>query len=191
MKARFLTFGLALFLVAGAAVSAGAQTIGAGVSFIGDERGVGVLLDYSSPFASQTRDYTLGWVGEFNFNHRGFGNDFVGVTGGINTLLLQGGVRATGTASEKISWQAQGLVGLIHSGFGTDAAGVNKDVCDLYDIDCSTGVSDNGAVLTIGGGVTYALTDKTGIRGQLDFPIAIGADGGGTTRFSIVLAFKR
>lgn len=191
MKAGLVRIGLALCLFAGVALSASAQTIGAGVSFIGDERGTGVLLDYSSPFASQTRDYTLGWVGEFNYNHRGFGNDFVGVTGGINTLMLQGGVRATGTASEKVSWQAQGMVGLMHSGFGTDAAGLNKEVCDLYDIDCSTGVSDNGAVLTIGGGVTYALTDKTGIRGQLDFPIAIGAEGGGTTRFSIVLAFKR
>lgn len=191
MKARFWTVGLSLLLFVAIAGAAGAQTIGAGVSFIGDERGTGVLLDYSSPFASQTRDYTVGWVGEFNFNHRGFGNDFVGVTGGINTLMLQGGVRATGEASEKVSWQVQGLVGLIRSGFGTDAAGSNEDLCDLYDIDCSTGVSDTGAVLTIGGGVTYALTDKTGIRGQLDFPIAIGADGGSTTRFSIVLAFKR
>lgn len=190
MKARLVAIGLTLFVL-GLVVPAGAQTIGAGVSFIGDERGKGVLLDYSAPFASQTRDYTLGWVGEFNYNHRGFGNDFVGVTGGINTLMLQGGVRATGEASEKVTWQAQGLVGLIHSGFGTDAAGLNADLCDLYDIDCSTGVSDNGAVLTLGAGVTYALTEKTGIRGQLDFPIAIGADGGGTTRFSIVLAFKR
>ena len=189
---RMKLFGIGLALCAAlAATTANAQTLGAGISFVGDDRGTGVLLDYSAPLSSQSGDYTLGWVGEFNYAHKGFGSNFLGATGGINTLLLQGGLRATGEMNSKVSWQVQGLVGLMHSGFGTDAAGLNKAVCDAYDIDSSFGVSDNGGVLTIGGGATYSLTDKTGLRAQLDFPIALGASGGGTTRFSIMLAFKR
>jgi hypothetical protein len=166
------------------------SSFGVGVSFLGDERGTGLVLDYSSALAGQSGDSAVGWVGEFALNHKGFGGALAGVEGGATTIMAQLGVRMSGKAGDKVSWLGHGLVGLMRTGFGVEAAGLNREFCELYNIDCSSGNSDTGGVLTIGGGVQYAMTDSTHLRGQLDFPIALGAEGGGTTRFSIMLAFS-
>ena len=178
---------LSMFVSAPAA----AQSLGAGVSFLGDERGPGFLVDYSSPLAKQSGGATLGWVGEFGFNHKGFGSNFAGVSGGVTTIMAQAGLRLSGAASSKVSWQAQGVAGIMRTSFGFDAAGTSKAVCDAFDIDCSASASDTGGVLTVGGGLQYAFSDTKALRGQLDFPIAIASDGGSTTRFAIMLVFKR
>ncbi len=192
MKTSLFRCVLIVAAVVMSALPASAQSsFGLGVSFLGDERGTGFLLDYSGPLASQRGDNVVGWVGEFALHHKGFGGAAAGIEGGATTIMAQLGLRVTGKANEKVSWHGQGLVGLMRTGFGVEAAGLNREICDLYDIDCSAGNSDTGGVLTIGGGLQYALTDATHLRGQLDFPIALGAEGGGTTRFSIVLVFTR
>jgi hypothetical protein len=182
---------LAAALFAVSAMPARAQTFGAGVSFLGDDRGPGVVVDYAGPLQRTAANHALNWVADVDFNHKGFGNDFIGVTGGVTTIMVQGGLRMVGTASDKVSWHAQGLIGLLHTGFSAEAAGLSKDVCDSFNVDCSAGTSDNGGVITFGGAAQYALTDKTGVRGQLDFPIALGAEGGGTYRFSVMFVIKR
>ena len=179
----------ALLLVS--ALPAAGQSLGAGISFLGDSGGAGVVVDYSKPYKTQSGDKALGWVVDFGLNHKGFGNDFAGVTGGITTFMLQAGVRMTGKANDKVTWHGQGLFGYRRASFSTDAAGLTKEVCDAFNIDCSASASDAGAVLTVGGALQYALNDKSGVRAQLDFPIAIGSDGGSTTRFSIMYVIKR
>lgn len=169
-------------------VGARAQSLGAGVSFLGDERGVGGLIDYSKPLSGKAG---IGWVGEFGLNHKGFGGDFAGVKGGVTTIMAQAGLRITGDASDKVTWHLQGLGGLMRSSFGVDAAGLNKAVCDAYDIDCSAGTSDLGGVLTVGAGLQYNLSGSGGLRAQFDIPIAVGADGGATTRFAVLYVLRR
>lgn len=192
MNASWVRYTLAASALFVFTVPASAQSmLGVGVSFLGDERGTGFVLDYSSPLAGQKSDNTVGWVGEFALHHKGFGSAAAGVEGGVTTIMAQLGLRISGEASDKVTWLGQGLVGLMRTSFGAEAAGLNREFCELYDIDCSAGSSDTGGVLTVGGGLQYALTDRTHVRGQLDFPIALGAEGGGTTRFSILLVFKR
>ncbi len=173
-----------------AAPPAHAQQFGAGISFLGDQRGAGFLVDYSQPLASQSGDNIVGWVAEFGLNHKGIGNALVGDFG-ITTIMLQGGLRLSGEASDKFTWQAQGLVGLMRSSFGASPGALARADCERYNIDCSVGASDTGGVLTIGGGLLYELNDRTGLRGQIDIPIAIGSSGGATSRFAIMLVFKR
>lgn len=180
-------FTLSLLVPAGAH----AQSLGAGISFLGDERGAGVVIDYSSPLASQSGNKTVSWVGEFGLNHKGFGGQLAGVSGGVTTIMVQGGVRASGAAGDSLTWLAHGMVGLMRTGFGADAAGINKATCDQFNIDCSTSSSDIGGVVTVGGGLEYDFSSTKGVRGQIDFPIAIGADGGATSRFAIMFVFKR
>jgi hypothetical protein len=180
---------LSIVILGSAVPAASAQSFGAGISFMSGDRGPGVLLDFSSPITTR-HDSVIGWVGELGFNHKGFGDDFAGVAGGVNTLTLQGGARVSGTANDKISWLAQGLLGVMRTSFSVDAAGASQAVCDAYGIECSAGASDTSGVLTLGGGLEYALSQRTGVRGQIDFPIALGSDGGSTSRVSIVLVYR-
>lgn len=170
--------------------AASAQSFGAGVSFLGDERGAGVLVDYASPLSSQSGNKTLSWVGEFGFNHKGFGGQLAGITGGITTIMAQGGLRASGAANSSVSWLAHGMVGIMRSSFSSEAAGVNAATCDRFNIDCEIGASDIGAVVTVGGGLQYDFSSSKAIRGQIDIPFAVGANGGATSRFVIMLVFK-
>ncbi len=176
---------LAAALLIGSAIPSGAQSLGAGISFLGDEGGTGVVVDYSKPL-QRSSDGSLGWVVDFGYNHKGVGNDFTGGNVGFSTLTVQGGVRLTGEAGDKLTWHGQGLVGLrrSHVDFGAE-------ICDGLGLNCSDGVDDNGAVLTVGAALQYALNPTMGLRGQLDIPIAIGDEGGSTTRFAIMLVFKR
>lgn len=188
MRKTLLTLSVCAAALLALASPARAQALGAGISFLGDERGVGAMVDYSKPLSGKSG---AGLVGEFGFNHKGFGGDFAGVTGGITTIMAQVGLRVTGDASEKATWHLQGLAGLMRSSFGVDAAGLNKAVCDAYDIDCSAGSSDIGGVVTVGGGLQYNLSRSGGLRAQLDIPIAVGADGGATTRFAVLYVIRR
>lgn len=176
---------LALFVVP---TSARAQSVGAGVSFLGDERGPGLLVDFATPRAGQAG---VSWVGEVGFNHKGFGGQLAGVSGGVTTVMAQGGLRASGEAGDNLTWLAHGMVGIMRSSFGAEATGINKATCDQFGIDCSSGASDIGGVVTVGGGIQYDFSSSKAIRGQVDIPIAIGSDGGATSRFAILLVFKR
>lgn len=172
VKGMFLAAALVAALAAPAAAQDG---LGAGISFLGDDGGTGFLVDYSKPFQTQKTSTRLGWVGELSY----FPGDF-------STLMVEGGVRASGPAGEKINWLAHGMVGIIHQsvdfndGFG--------GLCDAFDVDCSA--SHTGGVLTIGGGIEYALSPTAGVRGQLDIPIALTDGGGNTTRFSILYVWR-
>lgn len=180
--------GVCLLALLAVPSAARAQSVGAGVSFLGDERGPGLLVDFATPRAGQAG---ISWVGEVGFNHKGFGGQLAGVSGGITTVMAQGGLRASGEAGDSLSWLAHGMVGIMRSSFGAQATGINKATCDQFNIDCSAGASDIGGVLTVGGGIQYDLSSSTGLRGQVDIPIAIGANGGATSRFAILLVFKR
>jgi hypothetical protein len=181
---------LAAALLIVSAMPVTAQTLGAGISFLGDEGGTGFIVDYSKPLQSST-DGALGWVVDFSYNRKSVGGALAGGTATGTTMLAQGGVRMVGEAGENLTWHGQGLVGLRRSSVSFDAAGVNEEICDLLGINCSAGASDTGGVLTVGGALQYALNEGMGVRGQLDFPIAIGGDGGSTTRFSIMVVFAR
>lgn len=172
LKVKGLVLAGALFLVS--AMPAAAQDgLGLGLSFLGDDGGAGVLVDYSQPLKRQTTSAHLGWVGEFSY----FPGDF------FSSLFLQGGVRASGRAGEKVNWLGQGMIGILRQ----SADGLD-DVCDVFDIDCDA--SNTGAVLTVGGGIEYAINEKSGIRGVLDIPIALTDGGGSTTRFTIAYVLK-
>jgi hypothetical protein len=177
-------FAAAVFVAT--AMPAWSQSLGVGISFLGDQGGTGLIADYSKPYKTISGDRTLAWVGDFSIFHHGFGNDLVGVNGGLTTFMLQGGARLGGQVGEKVTWLGQGLIGFRHSRFGSDIRGL-KDVCGTLDIDCS----DSGGVLTIGGALQYALSETTGVRGQLDFPFALGGNGSDTTRVSIMLVWRR
>jgi hypothetical protein len=176
---RALVFGTALALVS--AAPAAAQTVGVGISFLGNNGGTGLQVDYAARHRTLSGgERTLDFVGDFSVHHNGFGNDLTGVKVGFTSFFIQGGARVNGSFDPKFKWFVQGLVGVHHLSVGTDAAGVNKDICDAFNIDCSTSAGDTGVVVTPGGAVTYALNERTSLRGQLDIPIG---NGGGTTRF--------
>ena len=175
LKLKGLVLAGALF-VASAMPAAAQDGLGLGLSFLGDEGGAGFLVDYSQPFKTQNTGARLGWVGEFSY----FPGDF------FSTLMAQGGVRASGRAGEKLNWLAHGMVGMLRQ--SADGGDIVDDLCDVLDLDCDA--SNTGALLTIGGGVEYAINEKSGLRGQLDFPIALTDGGGNTTRFTIAYVLK-
>jgi hypothetical protein len=183
---RGCVLGVALILAA-PATAAAQGTLGVGVSFLGDEGGTGVTVDYSRPIRSLANDRTLGWVGDFSYHRNGFGNDFAGVDGNFTTMTFQGGVRLSGQAAPKVSWHAQGLVGVRRSSFDVSASGLTDEICDAFDIDCSVGDSDTGVIFTPGAGIDYMLTERAALRAQLDIPIG---EGGSTTRVWFGVSFK-
>lgn len=171
---------LAGLLTAVSAMPAAAQGLGAGLAILGDEGGPGVIVDYEGPLGAQGSGPALSWVGDFSYFPAG-GVDQID----IKTLLIQAGVRARGEAGSNLSWLAHGLVG-----FRRATASADDEfgaLCELADVDCSA--SDTGGVLTIGGGLEYALGSGNAVRGQIDFPIALG-DGGSTTRFAIMYVWR-
>jgi hypothetical protein len=172
-------------LLSGAARSAAAQTLGAGVSFLGDEGGPGFVVDYWHP-VHRHESGAVGWLVDIGFNHKDLGNDLGSRDASANTLTLQGGARLAGNAGPKVMWHGQGLVGVrrFHHDFGAE-------ICDGLGLNCSDAIDDTGAMLTVGGAMQYAVSPLVGLRGQLDFPIALGGDGGSTTRFSIMLVLAR
>ena len=180
--------GVCLLALLAVPTSARAQSVGAGVSFLGDERGPGVLVNVATPRAGQAG---ISWVGELGFNHKGFGGQAAVVSGGVTTVMVQGGIEASGQAGDNLSWLAHGMVGIMRTSFGAEATGISASTCDQFNIDCSTSASDIGGVLTVGGGLQYDFSSSKALRAQVDIPIAIGADGGATSRFAILLVFKR
>ena len=181
---KVFIFGTALLLAS--ALPAAAQTLGAGVSFLGDEGGTGITVDYSKDFRELAKEKMLGWVGELSFHHKGFEG------GGFNSLFLQGGLRVGGPAAEKLRWHAQGLVGLRRASASGDAGdlidGLN-DLCNELDLACEIDSSDTGLIFTPGVGIDYAFKPNMNLRAQFDLPIALGDGGGSTTRFWIGLSW--
>ena len=102
-------FFLGTALLLASALPARAQTLGAGVSFLGDEGGIGATVDYSKPVRTLSKDRTLGWVADASFHHNG--DSIEGFSASVNQIMVQGGVRLGGTANEKVSWHVQGALG--------------------------------------------------------------------------------
>jgi hypothetical protein len=65
---------------------------------------------------------------------------------------------------------------------------LTQTVCDLAGVDCSA--SSNSFMIMPGGAFTYWFSDKGGIKGQLNIPIAIGGDSGSAVRFDINYVLK-
>jgi hypothetical protein len=172
--------GAALSLVSVIPAAAQTDAFSAGLAFLSDEGGVGVNADYSRATGTRANDRTVGWVGDFAFNHKGFGG--FGTDFSINTVMVSGGLRLAGKAGDKATWHVQGTAGLIHAGASVD--GLTQSICDLAGVDCSA--STNSFMIMPGGAVTYWFSDKGGVKGQLNIPIAVGGDGSGSAvRFDI------
>jgi hypothetical protein len=176
---------LAMSLLVTVPMSAAAQDVqpgklGVGLSFLGDEGGTGVTVDYSKPFRSLANDRTLGWVGDFSFHRNGF--DGFGVEGNFTSMTFQGGVRIGGQlgSNPNLTWHAQGLAGILRQSFdvGLDDE-LDEEICEELGLDCSFGESDTGFIFTPGAGIDYWFNPRTAFRAQLDIPIG---EGGNTTR---------
>ena len=177
---------LAAALFAVSAVPAAAQTnaFSAGLAFMSDNRGAGVNADYSTARSSRANNQTMGWVVDGSYNHKGFSGfatDF-----GVNTVTLSGGIRLAGKAGDKASWHLQGTAGLFHASLSI--SGLTQTVCDLAGVDCS--VSSNNFMIMPGGAFTYWFSDKGGVKGQLNIPIAVGSDSHSAVRFDINYVYK-
>ena len=177
--------GAALFVVSVIPAAAQTDAFSAGLAFLSDSGGVGVNADYSRATSQKANDRTMGWVVDGSYNHKGFGG--FGTDFSINTVTVSGGVRLAGKASDKAIWHVQGTAGLMHAGASVD--GLTQSICDLAGVDCSA--SSNSFMIMPGGAVTYWFSDKGGIKGQLNIPIAVGGDGSGSAvRFDINYVMK-
>jgi hypothetical protein len=177
--------GAALFLVSVLPAAAQTDAFSAGLAFLSDSGGVGVNADYSRATSQKANDRTMGWVVDGSYNHKGFGG--FGTDFSINTVTLSGGVRLAGKAGDKATWHVQGTAGLFHAGASVD--GLTQSICDLAGVDCSA--SSNSFMIMPGSAVTYWFSDKGGVKGQLNIPIAVGGDGSGSAvRFDINYVMK-
>jgi hypothetical protein len=149
--------------------------LGVGLSFLGDDGGVGATVDYSKPFHPMGENRSLGWVGDFGFHGNDVGD--AGIEVDVKSFMFQGGVRLNGLfgTSERVTWHAQGLLGVMH--ISADADNVLADICDDLDIDCEE--SETGLIFSPGAGIDYWFNPRTSFRAQIDFPIG---EGGVTTR---------
>jgi YD repeat-containing protein len=174
-KVVFLTFSLSLAMPVPATAQDTQGKLGMGLSFLGDDGGVGVTVDYSKPFHSLANNRSFGWVADFSFHGNDVGDS--GIEVDLKSFTFQGGVRLTGPfgANERLTWHAQGLLGVMHVTAGADS--LLEDICDDLDIDCDE--SDTGVIFSPGAGLDYWFSPRTSIRAQIDFPIG---EGGATTR---------
>ncbi len=174
----------ALFVVSAIPAAAQTDAFSAGLAFLSDDGGVGVNADYSRATGTRSNDRTIGWVGDFSFNHKGFGdfgNDF-----SRNVLIVDGGVRLAGKAGDKATWHVQGTAGILHSSFSLD--NLTQSICDLIGFDCSA--SDTAFLIMPGGAVTYWFSEKSGVKGQLNIPIRVSGDTGSAIRFDVNYVMK-
>lgn len=175
---------MATALVAASAAPAFAQgsegigNVAVGLSFLGDEGGVGVQAAVSNRLRSLANDKMLSWIVDGSFHHNG--ESLLDVS--WNSLFLQGGVQVSGPLSDKAQWFAHGMIGIWRVSGDVGAFG---DLCDALAVDCGT--SDTSIVFTPGAGISYALNDKASAYAQLDLPISDG----NTTRFTIGVKFSR
>lgn len=146
---------LSSVLTLAAAPAAAQGEFGAGVSILNGEDGTGAgfAVDYSRVFRTFSGGGTLGWVADFSMNDNS--DDEIRMT------TLMGGVRYSRRATERLTWFAQGLVGLGR----VAASGESGDVCDELDLDCS----ENELAVAPGAGVNVAVGPRVSIRAQIDF----------------------
>jgi len=170
----------ALFLVSAIPAAAQTDAFSVGLAFLSDNGGVGVNADYSKATGTKANNRTIGWVGDVSFNHKGFGG-FGGSDFGINTFMVDGGIRLAGKASDKATWHVQGTAGIAHASVSID--NLTQSVCTLAGIDCSA--SETSFLIMPGGAVTYWFSDKSGVKGQLNIPIMVTGDTGSAVRFDV------
>jgi len=163
---------------AAAQSAADGGTLGAGLSFLGDDGGTGVTVDFAKPIKSTISGRALELVGDVSFHRNsvdGFGSD-----ANFTNMTAQAGLRVKGPAGEKVTWHAQVLAGLLRSSFDFEADDFAEELCDELDIDCGIGDSDTGFIVTPGVGINYWFSQRTALRAQLDLLIN---DDGSSTRF--------
>ena len=167
---------LAAALLITSAIPAAAQgAASAGITFFGDNLGVGIDADYARQYKSMGMDRTLSWLVDGAFAHKGEAG------ASLNTFMLDGGVRLEGNAGANATWHAQGTAGFMHTS-------LDSDLCDLLNIDCG-GSTD--FVIMPAGAVTYWFSATKGVKGQLGIPLVLGGDGADSTiRFDINFVWK-
>jgi hypothetical protein len=176
----------ALFLVSCLPAAAQTDAFSVGLAFLDNNGGVGVNADYSKATSTKGNDRTMGWVGDVSFNHKGFGS-IAGSDFSINTFMVDGGLRMAGKAGDKATWHVQGTAGIIHQGSSID--NLTQSICNLAGVDCSTGATS--FLIMPSGAVTYWFSDKGGVKGQLNIPIAVvGGNTGSAVRFDINYVMK-
>ena len=173
--AFLLHLAVALPAMAQATPAGSSGKLGVGLSFLGDDGGMGVTVDYAHPFHPLSDNRSIAWVGDFSFHGNDVGDS--GIEVDLKSLTYQGGVRYTAPlgASSKLTWHAQGLLGVMHVSAGAD--NLLEDICDDLGIDCDE--DETGFIFSPGAGIDYWFNPRFGFRGQLDFPIG---EGGVTTR---------
>src|SRR5262245_48250946 len=178
---------VAVFVVSAIPAAAQTDAFSVGLAVLSDNGGVGVNADYSRATSTKSNDRTLGWVGDFSFNHKGFGGFASAGDFSVNTVFVDAGVRFAGKAGEKASWHLQGTAGIQHSSASID--NLTQSICSLVGIDCSA--SATSFMIMPGGAVTYWFSEKGGIKGQLNIPIAVAGDGSGSAvRFDVNYVMK-
>ena len=175
---------VALFVVSAVPAAAQTDAFSVGLAFLSDEGGVGVNADYSRATGTRSGDQSIGWVGDFSFNHKGFGG--FGTDFSLNTLIVDAGVRLAGKASDKATWHVQGTAGIAHSSFSVDT--LTQSICDLVGFDCGAG--DTAFIIMPGGALTYWFSDKSGVKGQLNIPIRLSGNTGSAVRFDVNYVMK-
>lgn len=179
---KTLLFGMFLF-IAGSRPAMAQGALGVGLSMldndgiIGTDLGVGVIVDYSAPFRQFNNGATLNWVGDFSFHRKGFDDLFVSDYN-VTTIFAQAGARYVQGINDKLSFHGQVLFGLGRTSIGGDDV---DDICDFLDT-----CSDSDFVVTPGGAISYAISDTSAFRAQLDFP----SSGGTGRRFSLMYIMK-
>ena len=153
-------------------------TLGAGLSFLGDDGGTGVTVDFAKPIKSTISGRALELVGDVSVHRNsidGFGTD-----ANLTNMTAQAGLRVKGPAGDKVTWHAQVLAGLLRSSFDFEADDLKDELCDELNVDCGIGDSDTGFIVTPGVGINYWFSQRTALRAQLDLLIN---DDGSSTRF--------
>ena len=95
---------------AAAQSAADGGTLGAGLSFLGDEGGTGVTVDFAKPIKSTISGRALELVGDVSFHRNGI--DGFGTDASLTNMTAQAGLRVKGPAGDKVTWHAQVLAGL-------------------------------------------------------------------------------
>jgi len=173
---------LAVALLVLSVAPAAAQTIGVGYTYLGNDGGSGLAVDYARDLTTVSgRPVAL--VGEFGLNHLAVDNTLF--TGSVNTLIVQGGVRM-GIEAAGFKWHAQLLGGIARGIVGGDAKNYCQDLKEVVGDKVACGGAGSESLFTPGFGVDYPVSSWV-VRGRIEAPIVGGQ---GTYRVWLGLTFQ-
>lgn len=161
---------LGVALLAASVTPAAAQTVGVGYTYLGSDGGSGFGVDYARDNVATVAGRPLALVGEVGMNHLTIDNRLF--TGGVNTLLVQAGVRL-GIDAMGLKWHGQLLGGMARGIVTGDAKNYCADLIDIVGDGVACGDGGSEAVFTPGFGVDYPVAGWN-VRGRIEAPIIGG-----------------